>query len=113
MSERTEPTGFPDRAEGLLSRLESAVDRIADDLDIDIQRTGNVITLTFENDHRIIVNTQEAAGEIWVAARSGGFHYRWNDASSRWRDTRSDEDIGVALARLIGSETGTPTPLAI
>ena len=113
MSERDESAGFSHRAEGLMARLEASVDRLADDLDIDVERTGNVITLTFENDHRIIVNTQEAAGEIWVAARSGGFHYRWSEATSRWTDTRSDEELGGALARLIGAETGTSPTLAL
>jgi CyaY protein len=101
---------FMERAEALLSRLEAAVDRLADDFDIDVLRTGNVVTLTFENGHRMVVNTQEAAGEIWVAARSGGFHYRWDDAAARWNDTRSDDDLRIALARLIGAETGS-TPV--
>ncbi len=113
MSTQGDRAAFADRAEGLFARLESAVDLLADEFDIDVQRAGNVITLTFENDHRILVNTQEAAGEIWVAARSGGFHYRWSDATSRWSDTRSEEDLGVALARLIGAETGATLSLAI
>jgi CyaY protein len=110
MSDPTSGVSFADRAEAVLARLEAAVDGLADDFDIDVLRAGNVLTLTFENGHRIVVNTQEAAHEIWVAARSGGFHYRWNEASGRWLDTRSDDDLRVALGRLIGAETGsTPT----
>ena len=101
------------RAESLLARLETAVDGLADAFDIDVLRSGNVITLTFENDHRIVVNTQEAAAEIWVAARSGGFHYRWDDPAQRWTDTRTGEDLRIAVARLIGEETGTTPTLAL
>ena len=115
MSESTEsmaqPTGFTARAEAFLASLESAVDGLADDLDIDVQRNGNVITLTFENDHRIIVNSQDAAQEIWIAARSGGFHYRYDGAAGQWRDTRSAEDLRVVLARLIEIETGVAPTL--
>lgn len=111
MSTPLEPTDFTARAEDLLARLESAVDRLADDLDIDVLRTGNVITLTFENGHRIIANSQAAAGEIWLAARSGGFHYRWDTADAAWKDTRSGEDLRVALSRLIEIEVGVSATL--
>jgi CyaY protein len=108
-----EAGAFRERAEATLARLERAIDDLADDFDIDVLRAGNVVTLTFETGHKIIVNTQEAAGEIWVAARSGGFHYRWDEAASQWRDTRSSEDLRVALGRLVGDETGTTPTLAL
>ena len=104
---------FAARAERFLARLESAVDGVADDLNIDVLRTGNVVTLAFENGRRIVVNSQEAAEEIWVAARSGGFHYRWNEEAAVWRDTRSAEELRVALARLIALETGIAPTLAL
>ena len=102
---------FLDRAEALLARVEAVADRLADEFDVDVLRTGNVLTLAFDNGHRIVVNTQEAASEVWVAARSRGFHYRWDGAAGVWRDTRSNDEFDAALARLIGAETGTtPTP---
>ncbi len=113
MSGTPQSPDFVARAEGLLSRLEFAVDRVADDLDIDVLRAGNVITLTFDNGHRIIVNSQDAAQEIWLAARSGGFHYRWNDETGCWGDTRSGEDLRVVLSRLIGIEVGVAPTLAL
>ncbi len=112
----TDPTGsgaFRERAERLLANLESAIDGVADDLDIDVLRTGNVVTLAFENGHRLIVNSQEAAGEIWLAARSGGFHYRWNEDAGGWRDTRSGEDLRTVLSRLIEIESGVAPTLRL
>ncbi len=113
MSGSTQSTAFTGRAERLLAHLESGIDRVADDLDIDVLRSGNVITLTFENGHRIVVNSQEAAQEIWLAARSGGFHYRWDDAAEAWNDTRSGEDLRVVLARLIEIEVGVAPALGL
>ena len=55
MSPSPSPETFAVRAERLLARLESAVDGVADDLDIDVLRTGNVVTLAFENGRRIVV----------------------------------------------------------
>ena len=113
MSDHPRTPGFIARAEQFLARLETAVDGVADDLDIDVLRAGNVITLSFDNAHRIIVNSQDAAEEIWVAARSGGFHYRWDADAGGWIDTRSGEDLRVSLARLIGIETGIAPTLTI
>ena len=104
---------FADRVEAVLSHFEAAIDRLSDTIDIDALRAGNVLTLTFENQHRIIVNSQEAAQEIWVAARSGGFHFRWNDSTGQWTDTRSGESLRVALARLIEAETGVSPALQL
>lgn len=111
MSENTRAMDLSSGTEALLAQLETAVDRIADDLDIDVLRAGNVITLAFENGHRIIVNSQEAVREIWVAARSGGFHYRRDDATGQWLDTRSGEDLRMVLSRLIEIETGVASTL--
>lgn len=113
MSSHPQAADFPGRAEHILARIETAIDRVADDLDIDVLRTGNVITLTFENGHRIVVNSQEAAQEIWLAARSGGFHYRWVEASQTWSDTRSGEDLRIVLARLIELEVGVAPALGL
>ena len=104
---------FIERVEALLAQIETAVDSLADDLDVDVLRTGNVLTLAFENGHRIVVNSQAAASEVWLAARSGGFHYRWADGSSQWLDTRSGEDLRVALSRLVEIETGAPAAFDI
>jgi len=113
MSSHSQEPGFAVRAESILSGVERAIDGVADDLDIDVLRTGNVITLGFENGHRIVVNSQEAAQEIWLAARSGGFHYRFDDATQAWIDTRSGEDLRVVLARLIELEVGVSPALAL
>lgn len=106
MGDQDHSAGFLDRVEALLSSIEAAIDRCSDAIDIDALRVGNIVTLTFGNAHRIIINSQEAAQEVWVAARSGGFHFRWDDATNRWDDTRSREDLRVTLTRLIEDETG-------
>ena len=53
---------------------------------------------------RIIVNRQTPNREIWVAARSGGFHYRWRDGA--WRDTRGEREFFAALAEIIDAQAG-------
>lgn len=80
---------FQDRAEDLLRVVETTCDRINDttDADIDNQRVGNLITLTFSNRSQIIINLQKPLHEVWLAARSGGYHYRFD--GDQWVDTKA------------------------
>ncbi len=113
MGNQDHSAGFADRVEALLSNVEAAIDRLSDEIDIDALRAGNILTLTFANAHRIVINSQEAAQEIWVAARSGGFHFRWNDTTNRWDDTRSRVDLCATLTRLFEDEAGVSLTLAL
>lgn len=83
----------------LLDRIESQTDRwLQDDLiDIDSHRTGGLLELSFPNGSKIIVNTQPPLHEVWLAAKAGGFHYRWN--GSRWVDTRDGSDFIDTLSQ--------------
>jgi len=79
---------FQEHAEKLLKVVETTCDRINDttDVDIDNQRVGNLITLTFSNHSQIIINLQKPLHEVWLAARSGGYHYRFD--GGQWVDTK-------------------------
>ena len=59
---------------------------------------------------KIIVNTQAAMQEIWVAARAGGFHFRMIDSS--WRDTRDGGELFSALSRLASAQAGVELTVA-
>jgi CyaY protein len=54
--------------------------------DVDSERSGGMLTLRFDNGSQIVVNTQPPLQELWLAARSGGYHFKWLD--EQWRDTR-------------------------
>ena len=78
---------YLEHAEQLLRAVELACDRINDEgeTDIDNQRVGQMITLTFANRSQIIINLQKPLQEVWLAARSGGYHYRFREG--QWQDT--------------------------
>jgi len=97
---------FLDRAESLLQALESQCDQLNDrsDVDIDNQRVGGMVTLTFANRSQIIVNLQKPLQEVWMAARSGGYHYRWRDGS--WQDTKGQGEFFAALSRDASAQSG-------
>lgn len=91
-------------AERTLEAIESAV--AACDSDIDATRAGNVLTLELADGSKVVVNSQAPMRQIWVAARSGGFHYEWRDGL--WRDTRDGSELFAALSRVISAQGGTP-----
>ncbi len=90
------------RAEGVLMRIEQAVDDT--DADIELERSGNVLTLEFENGSKIIVNLQPPMQEIWIAAKAGGFHFKFVDG--RWLDTRSGREFFESLTEYATQQAG-------
>jgi len=97
---------FMDRAEALLKAIEICCDRINDetDADIDNQRMGSMVTLTFENRSQIIINLQKPLQEVWMAARSGGYHYRWDE--NLWQDSKGQGEFFEALSRNASLQSG-------
>jgi CyaY protein len=87
---------FHRAVDAALARIEASVEA-EDELDWDLE--GGVLTITCPDASRIIVNRQTPNREIWVAARSGGFHFASREGA--WRDTRSGEELFASLARLI------------
>ena len=95
--------------EAIERALERAVDAGA--LEVDYERKdGGVLELEFTDGARMVINRHGAAREIWVAARSGGFHFRLD--AGRWVDTRSGGELFAALSRLISAQSGTAVILA-
>lgn len=99
---------FMDRAESLLRSIESCCDRINDesDADIDNQRVGGMVTLTFSNGSQIIVNLQKPLHEVWMAARSGGYHYKFD--GSQWADTKGQGEFFANLTRYASEQAQLP-----
>ena len=97
---------FLDTAERLLSRIETSCDRINDETgaDIDNQRVGGMITITFSNRSQIIVNLQKPLHEVWLAAKSGGYHYKFKDGA--WQDTKGEGEFFENLSRFGSAQSG-------
>lgn len=103
---------YSDRAEGLLAQVEAACDRLNDttDADLDNQRVGGMVTLTFPDRSQIVINLQKPLHEVWLAARDGGYHYRFDGKA--WRDTKSDAEFFAELARCASAQAGQPLDFA-
>ena len=106
-------TEFELLARETLAGIETAVEAAADaaGLDVDLQmKPGGVLELEFGDGSKMIINRQSAAREIWVAAKSGGFHYLYD--GSRWVDTRDGGELFAALSRMVSAQSGSAVILA-
>jgi CyaY protein len=100
---------FESLADATLAALERAIDRV--ELDVDLQTKGaGVLELEFADGAKLIVHRHTAARESWVAAKSGGFHFRHD--GNAWRDTRDGTELYAALSRLVSAQSATPVILA-
>ena len=99
---------YLDHAEALLARVEAVCDRINEetDADIDNQRVGGMITLSFEDRSQIVVNLQKPLQEVWLAAKAGGYHYRFD--GRHWVDTKGDGEFVAELSRQASAQAGQP-----
>ena len=99
---------FNTLADAALSRIETGLDACDADLDFAMVSAG-VLEIEFADRSKIIVNRHEAAKELWVAARAGGFHFRWD--GSDWRDTRDGGELLAALSALVSAQCGSVVSL--
>lgn len=97
---------FMDCAEAVLESIEACCDRINEqtEADIDNQRVGGMVTLQFSNGSQIVVNLQKPLHEIWLAARAGGFHYRYD--GSHWQDTKGQGEFFARLSSEASAQSG-------
>jgi CyaY protein len=100
---------FEALAQETLDAVESALEASAVDADVE-RKAGGVLELEFADGAKMVINRHAAAREIWVAARSGGFHFRHDGAL--WRDARDGTELFAALSRLVSAQGGTPVVLA-
>ncbi|QID16784.1 iron donor protein CyaY [Nitrogeniibacter mangrovi] len=99
---------FVNVAEKELTHIEEALEACGAEIDIEPQ-PGGILALTFEDDSQIIINRHVAAREIWVAARSGGFHFRPENGA--WINTRGGEELYALLSRVVSEQAGEAVTL--
>lgn len=109
---------FHQLGSNLLQSIEVALEKADDelDLDLDVERQGgNVINIRFRDKSVIVVNTQPPLHEIWVAAKSGGYHYRWAGTMAKplWLDTKTGKELLSDLTEFASAQAGQPVKIGL
>ena len=103
---------FLAQAEAALDSIEAALDRLNDEdvVDVECSRSGNVLEIEFiDNGTKIIVNSQAAMKELWVASRSGGYHYKQVDG--QWINSRDNTELYASLSEMVSAQGGAQVVL--
>jgi CyaY protein len=102
---------FNDIVDDILVNIEDAVEEASDEsgADIDYETAGGILTLTFSNGSQIIINRQAPLKEIWVAAKSGGFHFAFDQATEQW--LCNGKELFAALSEYCSEQSGQPITL--
>lgn len=100
---------FDQLAEDTMLAVEEAVDDCS--VDIDYDNAGGILTLEFANGSRIIINKQTPLTQLWVAARSGGFHFDYDADAHCWRLQGEGEDLFSCLGRYCSEQAGETVSL--
>jgi CyaY protein len=96
-------------AQAVLGQIRQALETSAPDVDVEAKGDG-VLELEFGDGSRMVINRHGAAREIWVAARSGGYHFRWD--GSAWRNTREGTELFASLSKLVSAQGNEAVVLA-
>ncbi|MGA9701997.1 iron donor protein CyaY [Pseudomonas sp.] len=96
------------RFHDLVDATQQALEDIFDDsgLDVDLENSAGVLTVKFENGTQLIFSRQEPLRQLWLAARSGGFHFDYNEEDNNWQCDTSDELLSEMLTRLVQEQAG-------
>jgi CyaY protein len=90
-------------ADRALADIERRLD--ASGADLDYSRVSNgMLEIEFDDGGKIVVNHHAATQEIWLAGRSGGFHFRWH--AGAWRDTKDASELMTVLSELVSRQAG-------
>lgn len=94
---------FHDLVDATQRNLEDIIDN--GDADIDIENSAGILTLTFENQHQLILSRQEPLKQLWLADRTGGFHFDYDSDSKAWRCNGTQETLAQMLTTILLAHT--------
>jgi len=77
---------FGERVDATFEAVELGLDEV--DSDLDYEAGGGVLTVKFENGTTMVFSRQPPVRQLWLAARSGGFHFEYDHEAGDWRNTR-------------------------
>jgi CyaY protein len=94
-------------ADSTLLAIEGALEQATDtsDLDVECSRSGNVLEIEcIESGSKIIVNSQAPMQELWLASKSGGYHFKFN--GSQWLSARDGSELYATLSEAVSTQAG-------
>jgi iron-sulfur cluster assembly protein CyaY len=93
---------FNQRVDDTLSAIEDALDTC--DADIDWDFAGGILTIECDNGSQVIINRQAPTQQIWLAARSGGYHFSYIAEQDCWK--QDELELMALLGQALSEQSG-------
>ena len=98
-------SGYQELVDNTLMAIEEALEQ--QEIEIDYETVSGILTLEFADHSKIVINRQPAVKQLWIAAKSGGFHLNYDPAQMTWvLETDSSLDVAQLLSRLCSEQSG-------
>ncbi len=101
----TDRKTFYQEAEKALRHIDEVLGGLELD-ELDSELAGDVLTLTFGDGGRFVINAHSAAGQVWMAAGTDAWHFDLEPASGRWIASKTGDELMQTLARTVGARIG-------
>lgn len=99
-------SAYLQRVDGVFKRIQDACDSIDPD-NVEAMATGDVLTLTFRDRSRCVLNTQRSTRQIWLAANSRAWHFCLDEATGAWMDDKDrGDELFATLTRIVAENSG-------
>jgi len=91
-----------------LNLIEESIESFLDDADseLDFETVNGIMTLDCANGS-IIITPQSATHQLWLAAKSGGYHFARNETEQQWQRTTDQQSLSELLAQSILEQDGS------
>lgn len=96
---------FQKRADECLQRVGRWLEGFDPD-ELDYATSDGVVTLSFADGKRFVLNRQSAAGQMWLAAGARAWHYRWDAARGAWLDDKDGHELLERLGSTVSEKLG-------
>ncbi len=97
---------FNDQIDETLLAIEEAIEDLIQesDLDLDYVTSAGILTISLGAGGKLILNRQAPVKQLWLAAKSGGYHLDWNNGE--WYTDRDNEPLTELFNRVFTEQTG-------
>ncbi len=102
---------FNQHVDDVIEHIEEQLDEL--ETDLDYETAGGIFTVTFENNTKIIINRQTPLKQIWVATKSGGFHFDFDQETASWVKDDDGTELFKALSQYFTEQAGEPIELLV
>lgn len=97
---------YHEKIDNLLRHLEDQLDAYTGDVDIDYEFHSGILTISFPEGSKIIINKQEPLHQLWMATKFNGHHFGFDEEKQGWYCVRTGEGFLTLLSEAASKQSG-------